>query len=91
MVKGGQNSLVKALAKELAPSGISVNAVAPGAIKTPMLDVFTNEDLSQLQEEIPAGRLGTPEEVASLVRFLVSEKASYINGQIISINGAWFC
>lgn len=91
MVKGGQNSLVKALAKELAPSGITVNAVAPGAIMTPMLDVFSESDLNQLKEDIPAGRLGTPEEVAALVRFLTTDTASYINGQIISINGAWYC
>lgn len=91
MVKGGQNSLVKALAKELAPSGISVNGVAPGAIKTPMLDVFSESDLRELEDEIPAGRLGKPEEVASLVRFLTTDAASYINGQIISVNGAWYC
>ena len=91
MVKGGQNSLVKALAKELAPSGITVNAVAPGAIMTPMLDMFSESDLDQLKEDIPAGRLGTPEEVAALVRFLTKDTASYINGQIISINGAWYC
>lgn len=91
MVKGGQNSLVKALAKEVAPSGITVNAVAPGAILTPMLDVITENDINQLQEDIPAGRFGNPDEVAALVRFLTTEKASYINGQVISINGAWHC
>lgn len=90
MVKGGQNSLVKALAKELAPSGITVNGVAPGAIRTAMLDVFSEEDLRLLEDDIPAGRLGQPEEVAALVRFLSSEAASYINGQIISVNGAWY-
>ncbi|MGV3488312.1 MAG: elongation factor P 5-aminopentanone reductase [Tuberibacillus sp.] len=90
MVKGGQNSLVKALAKELAPSGISVNGVAPGAIRTSMLDVFSESDIHQLEDDIPAGRLGKPKEVAALVRFLTTEDASYINGQIISINGAWY-
>ncbi len=88
-VKGGLNTFVKALAKEVAPSGISVNGVAPGAIVTPMLDHFSEDELKTLCDEIPMGRLGKPEEVAELVSFLISEKSSYINGQIISINGAW--
>jgi 3-oxoacyl-[acyl-carrier protein] reductase len=91
MVKGGQNAFVKALAKEVAPSGINVNGVAPGAIQTRMLSEYSEEEKGALCEEIPASRLGEPEEVAELVTFLVSEKANYINGQIISINGAWYC
>lgn len=91
MVKGGQNGFVKALAKEVAPSGIAVNAVAPGAIDTPMLSDLDGESLEILKQEIPAGRLGRPEEVAALVRFLASPESDYINGQIISINGAWHC
>jgi 3-oxoacyl-[acyl-carrier protein] reductase len=91
MVKGSQNSFVKALAKEVARSGISVNAVAPGAVDTNMLANFTITEKEEIAEEIPAGRLGEPEEVANLVSFLLSKKASYINGQIISINGAWHC
>lgn len=90
MVKGGQNTFVKALAKEVAPSGLYVNGVAPGAIETRMMDQFTKEELAEIEEEIPMGRLGAPEEVAEVVAFLLSEKASYINGQIISVNGAWY-
>lgn len=89
MVKGGQNAYVKALAKELAPSHIRVNAIAPGAISTKMLAQFTSEELNQLQEEIPLGRLGTPDEIAETVIFLASEKSSYITGQVISVNGGW--
>ncbi|MDQ0253649.1 3-oxoacyl-[acyl-carrier protein] reductase [Evansella vedderi] len=90
-VKGGLNTFVKALAKEVAPSNIQVNGVAPGAIETPMLDHYDDEEIANLTDEIPAGRLGTPEEVASLVSFLVSDQSQYINGQIVSINGAWYC
>lgn len=88
-VKGGLNTFVKALAKEVAPSGIHVNGVAPGAIATSMLTQFDDDELRSICEEIPMGRLGKPEEVAELVSFLISEQASYINGQIININGAW--
>ncbi|KOR94902.1 elongation factor P 5-aminopentanone reductase [Geobacillus stearothermophilus] len=91
MTKGGQNAFAKALAKELAPSGIRVNAVAPGAIATDMLRPFSEEELAALADEIPAGRLGTPEEVAKTVAFLLSDAASYITGQIISVNGGWYC
>ncbi|MDQ0230466.1 elongation factor P 5-aminopentanone reductase [Metabacillus malikii] len=89
MVKGGQNSFVKALAKELAPSQIRVNAIAPGAIDTKMLSHFSAEELNQLKEEIPLGRLGKPEDVANSVSYLASDEASYITGQIISVNGGW--
>ncbi|GAY74630.1 3-oxoacyl-[acyl-carrier protein] reductase paralog [Sporolactobacillus inulinus] len=91
MVKGGQNAFVKALAKEAAPSGISVNAVAPGAVDTPMMNVFSEEDIKRVEDEIPMGRMAKPQEVASLINFLMSPSAEYINGQIISINGAWYC
>ncbi|HET6872848.1 MAG TPA: SDR family oxidoreductase [Sporolactobacillaceae bacterium] len=91
MVKGAQISFCKALAKELAPSGITVNAVAPGAIETAMLDVFTQEELKDLKEDIPVGRLGKPEEVASLVRYLCLPEAAYITGQVLSVNGGWYC
>ena len=89
MVKGGQNSFVKALAKELAPSGIRVNAVSPGAIATGMLDRLDTEDLKALEDEIPTGRLGIPKEISGVVSFILSEDSSYITGQIISVNGGW--
>ena len=91
MVKGGQNAFVKALAKELAPSGIRVNAVAPGAIDTDMLRRFSEEELQSIANDIPIGRIGKPDEVAKTVSFLVSDAASYITGQIISVNGGWYC
>lgn len=90
MVKGGLNTFVKALAKEVAPSGIRVNGIAPGAIATKMLNHLSVEERRELEDEIPMGRLGKPTEVADLVSFLISERSSYINGQIISINGAWY-
>jgi 3-oxoacyl-[acyl-carrier protein] reductase len=89
MLKGGQNTFVKALAKEVAPSNIRVNGVAPGAINTSMLHFLEETEISELVGGIPMGRLGEPEEIANAVSFLLSEKASYINGQIISVNGAW--
>jgi len=90
MVKGGQNTFVKALAKEVAPSGIRVNAIAPGAIDTEMLKCFTDEDLKLIKEDIPMGRLGTPEEIANVISFLQSDKASYITGQILTVSGGWY-
>ncbi|GAE24323.1 3-oxoacyl-[acyl-carrier protein] reductase [Halalkalibacter wakoensis JCM 9140] len=89
--KGGVNSFVKGLAKEVAPSQIQVNAIAPGAIQTEMLSKIDDEHLKEIQEEIPANRLGQPSDIAHAVRFLSSEKSNYINGQILSINGAWYC
>jgi 3-oxoacyl-[acyl-carrier protein] reductase len=89
MVKGAQLSFTKALAKELGPSGIRVNAVAPGAISTPMMKGFTEEEISLLSEEIPVGRLGRPEEIADSVEFLLSDKAAYITGQVLAVNGGW--
>ncbi|MCM3736273.1 SDR family oxidoreductase [Bacillus cytotoxicus] len=91
MVKGAQNSYVKALAKEVALSGVRVNAIAPGAIETEMMRVFSNEEKQEIAEEIPLGRLGTKEEVANAVSFVISSQASYITGQIIGVNGGWHC
>lgn len=87
--KGGVNAFTKALAKELAPSGVTVNAVAPGAVKTDMMERFGEEELKMLADEIPLGRLADPEEIASLVYFLALPESSYITGQIISPNGGW--
>ena len=79
----------KALAKELGPSGINVNCVAPGVIMTEMLNSLSSEALEMLREETPLGRLGKPEDVAELVAFLASEKAGFITGQVISPNGGF--
>ncbi|MBB6635324.1 elongation factor P 5-aminopentanone reductase [Cohnella thailandensis] len=87
--KGGLNSFTKALAKELAPFGITVNAVAPGAVDTDMMRSLSAEDRSELLEEIPLGRFARPEEVAELVAFLASERADYITGQIVELTGGW--
>ncbi|WP_433749916.1 elongation factor P 5-aminopentanone reductase [Falsibacillus pallidus] len=89
-VKGAQISFVKALSKEVAMNGMRINAIAPGAIDTNMMKSFTDEDIEQLKEEIPAGRLGKPEEVADAVSFLLSPRSSYITGQVLSINGGWY-
>lgn len=87
--KGGLNALAKSLAREWAPAGVTVNAVSPGAIDTDMLESLDSEDKRALREEIPAGRLGRPEEVAQLVRYLVSEEAGYVTGQTLGLNGGW--
>ncbi|WP_438448285.1 elongation factor P 5-aminopentanone reductase [Gorillibacterium sp. sgz5001074] len=87
--KGGINAFTKALAKELAPSGITVNAVAPGAVDTDMMSGFDGEELAAIKNDIPAGRLGQPDEIASLIYFLALPESGYINGQVISPNGGW--
>lgn len=86
--KGGINALTKALAKELAPSNIQVNAVACGAIDTEMNQFLEEDELIALIDEIPAGRLGKAEEVADLVYHL-GYKNSYLTGQIIGLDGGW--
>ncbi|PYZ98075.1 3-oxoacyl-ACP reductase [Alteribacter lacisalsi] len=91
MIKGGLNAYVKALAKELGPSGIQVNAVAPGLVDTSINSHLSRDEASELAAEIPAGRPGTPEEIAEAVSFLASPGASYISGQVLSVNGAWYC
>ncbi len=86
--KGGMNAFTRALAKELAPSGIRVNAIACGVIDTQMNACFTEEDMTTLRSEIPADRLGSPMEVAQLVLQLITGPA-YLTGQIITIDGGW--
>ena len=86
--KGGINSFTKALAKELAPSNIQVNAIACGAIDTEMNQFLDEEERNALLEEIPAGRMGRAEEVGKLAYQLGSED-SYLTGQIIQLDGGW--
>lgn len=85
--KAGVIGMTKALAKEVAPSGITVNCVSPGVIGTDMLSGFTEADLEALREETPAGRLGTSADIANAVAFFASENADFITGQILGVNG----
>ena len=87
--KAGLIGLTKALAKEVAPSGVTVNCVCPGVIATDMLSSFTPEDLALLADETPAGRLGTPQDVAHALLWLADEKAGFITGQIVGVNGGF--
>lgn len=87
--KAGIIGFTKALAKEVAPSGIHVNCVSCGLIDTKMNSELSEEDLQSVVDEIPIGRIGRPEEVAEAVAFLADEKSSYIQGQIIRVDGAW--
>ncbi|MFP5111312.1 elongation factor P 5-aminopentanone reductase [Bacillaceae bacterium C204] len=89
-VKGAQIAFVKALSKEVAMNGIRVNAIAAGAISTPMMEGFTQEEVDQIIYEIPMGRMGKPEEIARSVGFLLSDESSYITGQVLAINGGWY-
>lgn len=87
--KGAIDAYVKSLAKELGPSGIRVNAVSPGVINTDMMSEYSDEDIQALEEETPLGRIGTPEDVASLIYNLTTPESSFITGQIIGINGGF--
>lgn len=86
--KAGVSGLTKALAKELAPSGITVNCVAPGAVETAMMQRFSQEEITALCEEIPLGRMAKPEEIADAVAFLAN--APYVTGQILGVNGGLY-
>lgn len=81
--------MTKALAREVAPSGITVNCIAPGVIDTPMNKGFDEETLAALREETPVGRLGTPEDVARAIRFLADENSNFITGQTLGIDGGF--
>ncbi|ACI98974.1 3-oxoacyl-[acyl-carrier-protein] reductase [Rhodospirillum centenum] len=85
--KAGMIGLTKALAQEVASRNITVNCVAPGMIQTAMTDVLTDAQKEAMQSRIPAGRLGTPEEIAAGVVYLASEEAAYVTGQTLHING----
>ncbi|MFS0782231.1 elongation factor P 5-aminopentanone reductase [Bacillus sp. 1P06AnD] len=90
MLKGAQNAFVKALSKEVAPMGIRVNAVSPGAVDTAMMASFTDEEKKELSEDIPLGRLAQADEIAESVLFLLSDRASYTTGHVLKVNGGWF-
>lgn len=85
--KGGMIAMTKSIAAEVASRGITANAIAPGFIKTPMTDVLPEELKKTYLSQIPAGRFGEPEDIANACVFLASEEASYINGQVLHING----
>lgn len=87
--KAGVIGLTKALAQELAPSGITVNSVAPGLIDTSMNANLSEEELKNFIDTIPLGRIGKPEEVAEAIYFLASDKADYITGQVLNVNGGY--
>jgi 3-oxoacyl-[acyl-carrier protein] reductase len=87
--KGAIISLTKSLAKELAPSNINVNCICPGVIDTPMNDCFSKEEKTELILRTPMGRFGKPDEIAELIYFLCSEKASFITGQNITSDGGF--
>jgi 3-oxoacyl-[acyl-carrier protein] reductase len=88
--KGGVIAFTKTVAKEYARYGIIANAVAPGFIKTKMLETIPEKVIQKILNQIPLGRLGEPEEVAKLVCFLASDDANYITGQVININGGMY-
>ncbi|HBG8172567.1 TPA: SDR family oxidoreductase, partial [Clostridioides difficile] len=89
ITKAGIIGMTKALAKEVGPSNIRVNSIAPGVINTDMLSGYNEEDIDILVEETPLMRLGTPEDIANCAIFLASDKSNFITGQVISPNGGF--
>ena len=88
--KAGLIGLTKAIAKEYGGKNITCNAIAPGFISSDMTDKLPEAVSTKYLESIPAGRFGTPEDVAAVVAFLVSEAASYVNGQTIAVDGGLY-
>jgi len=89
MTKGAQDAFVKAYSKEAASLGITVNAVAPGAIDTQMNTFLSEEETQFLVDEIPVGRIGVPDEISFWVSQLLKESAGYMTGQILTVSGGW--
>ncbi|HOB21623.1 MAG TPA: SDR family oxidoreductase, partial [Bacillota bacterium] len=85
--KAGVIGFTKAVAREVAPRGIRVNAIAPGFIQTQMTDVLSDEAKAKLASQIPMGSLGSPEDVAQAVLFLASDQSRYITGQVLAVDG----
>lgn len=85
--KAGMDGLTKALAKELGPSGIRVNSIAPGFINTEMNNYYTKEEIEEIKQEIPLETIGETSDIAKCVQWLIEDK--YTTGQVISINGGW--
>lgn len=88
--KAGVIGITKTLSKELARYNVNVNAIAPGIIKTAMTDAIPEKVMEGMLQQIPLGRIGQPEDIAKLVRFLVSDDSQYITGQVIGCNGGWY-
>ena len=87
MRKAGVIGLTKSLAQELAARNVTVNAVAPGFIATPMTDVLNDKQKEMILGRVPAGKLGTPEDIAAAVLYLASDEANYVTGQTLHVNG----
>jgi len=85
--KAGMIAMGKSIAQEVASRGITVNAVAPGFIATPMTDALNDDQKGVINKQIPAGRMGTPEEIAAAVLYLASEEAGYVTGATLHVNG----
>jgi 3-oxoacyl-[acyl-carrier protein] reductase len=88
--KAGVIALTKVLAKELARRGITVNAVAPGVIKTPMIGEIKPDVMAEYEKQIPVGRIGRPDDVAHAVLFLACQESGYVTGHTLAITGGWF-
>ena len=87
VTKAGIDAITKSLAKELGPSNIRINSIAPGIIKTQMNEMLTENELAEIKSEIPLGKIGMPEDIAKCVEWLIED--TYTTGQIISPNGGW--
>lgn len=88
--KAGVIGLTKSVAKELARKNITCNVITPGFIKTEMTEMLNEKQISNIKKQIPLNRLGTPEDVAKLIKFLASEDSNYITGQVISVDGGLY-